>query len=211
MDADDYDGEMEVEPPRPLFSPLSAAEQQGGVRLETRRVPIPPHRFTPLRNDWESIISPLVEHMKLQVRCNERTRCVELRTSEFTSDPGSLQKGVDFVHAYMLGFDVADAVALLRLDDLYVDTFEINDVKTLHGDHLSRAIGRIAGQGGKTKFAIENATRTRIVLADDKIHILGSFANIKSARDAVCRLIIGAPPGKVFNHVRSVAQRGSER
>jgi RNA-binding protein PNO1 len=30
-----------------------------------------------------------------------------------------------------------------------------------------------------------------------KIHILGSFGAIKIARDAVCALILGSPPGKV--------------
>lgn len=182
------------------------------VKLESRKVAVPPHRMTPLRNNWTKIYPPLVEHLKLQVRMNLKTKSVELRTNpKHTTDPGALQKGADFIKAFTLGFDLDDSIALLRLDDLYIETFEIKDVKTLNGDHLSRAIGRIAGKDGKTKFAIENATRTRIVLADTKIHILGGFTHIRMAREAVVSLILGSPPGKVYGNLRTVASRLKER
>lgn len=195
---------------QPTFPKLSAMAAKGG-RVEYRRVRCPPHRYTPLREDWEQILMPLVQYLKLQVRFNTKTRSVEIKTSPHTVETGSLQKGADFVSAYMLGFEVQDAVALLRLDDLYVESFQVTDVKMLRGDHLSRAVGRVAGQDGKTRFAIENATRCRIVVADTRIHMLGSYANIRVARNAICDLIMGAPPGKVYNSMRNVAKRMSER
>lgn len=52
---------------QPLFPQLSAVEA-GGNRTEYRRVRCPPHRYTPLREHWEQILTPLVEYLKLQVR-----------------------------------------------------------------------------------------------------------------------------------------------
>ena len=196
---------------RPRFSPAKADSSLSALRIQSRKVPIPPHRMSPLKSSWPKIYPPLVEHLQLQVRMNIKSKAVEMRTSKHTTDAGALQKGEDFVKAFTLGFDVDDAIALLRLDDLYIETFEIKDVKTLQGEHLSRAIGRIAGKDGKTKFAIENTSRTRVVLADSKIHILGGFSNIKIAREAVVSLILGAPPAKVYGNLRTVAGRMKER
>jgi len=204
------DGEGGTNVQQPTFAKLSAMADRGG-RVEYRRVRCPKHRYTPLRQDWEQILMPLVQFLKLQVRFNTKTRSIEMKTSPHTIDTGALQKGADFCSAYMLGFEVQDAVALLRLDDLFVESFNVDDVKMLKGDHLSRAVGRIAGQDGKTRFAIENATRCRIVVADTRIHMLGSYANIRLARNAICDLILGAPPGKVYNNMRNVAKRMSER
>lgn len=80
--------------------------------------------MTPLKSAWPKIYPPLVEHLKLQVRMNLKAKAVELRTSKYTSDDGALQKGEDFVKAFGLGFLVDDAIALLRIDDLYIEVLK---------------------------------------------------------------------------------------
>jgi hypothetical protein len=52
---------------QPHFPKLSAI-QANRNRVEYRRVRCPPHRYTPLREHWENILTPLVEYLKLQVR-----------------------------------------------------------------------------------------------------------------------------------------------
>ncbi|KAM9316165.1 RNA-binding protein PNO1 [Gastrophryne carolinensis] len=195
---------------RPDFPKISGDKLMGD-KEEMRKIPVPSHRYTPLKENWMKIFTPIVEHLQLQVRFNLKSRNVEIRTCKETSDVAALTKAADFVKAFILGFQVEDALALVRLDDLFLESFEVTDVKPLKGDHLSRAIGRIAGKGGKTKFTIENVTRTRIVLADSKIHILGSFQNIKMARTAICNLILGSPPSKVYGNIRAVASRAADR
>jgi hypothetical protein len=67
--------EEQPEPEQPQFPKLSAAQAaaaSGGSgnrrSSEYRRVRCPPHRYTPLREHWEQILTPLVEYLKLQVR-----------------------------------------------------------------------------------------------------------------------------------------------
>jgi len=166
IDQEELGMDIEADSTVPVFPPLKPHEMTNGI-VQATSITIPRHRLHPLKQHWLAIYQPIVEHMKLQVRFNTNTKSVELRTSEHTGDIGAIQKSADFLRAFVLGFEVEDALALLRLDDLFIDSFEIDDVKRLHGDHLSRAIGRIAGKDGKTKYTIENATKTRIVLADN--------------------------------------------
>ncbi|XP_046654501.1 RNA-binding protein PNO1-like [Daphnia pulicaria] len=195
---------------RPAFPPIKREKLENGV--EIRKISVPAHRYSPLKENWMKLFTPIVEHLHLQIRFNLKNRQVELRTCKDTKDIANVQKAADFVKAFICGFEVEDALALIRLDDLFVDSFEIKDVKSsLKGDHLNRAIGRLAGKGGRTKFTIENVTKTRIVLADQKIHILGSYQNIQIAKRAICNLILGSPPSKVYGNLRAVASRSSDR
>ncbi|MEJ1285588.1 hypothetical protein NN561_016584 [Cricetulus griseus] len=162
---------------RPIFPPLSGERLLTG-KEGTRKIPVPANRYTPLKENWMKIFTPIVEHLGLQISFNLKSRDVEIRTCKDTKDVSSLTKAADFVKTFVLGF---------------------------------QAIERIAGKRGKTKFAMENVTRTRIVLADVKVHILGSFQNIKMARTAICNLILGNPPSNFYSNIRTVASRSADR
>lgn len=66
------------------------------------------------------IFTPIVDHLKLQIRLNLKTKSVEIKTSKFTTDPGAIQKAADFVRAFMLGFDAEVSFGNEWVDNFFV-------------------------------------------------------------------------------------------
>ena len=64
------------------FDKIKVSDLAVGKRDEYRKIPVPRHRSTPLRQNWDSILKTLVEHMKLQVRMNTKRHAVELKVSQ---------------------------------------------------------------------------------------------------------------------------------
>lgn len=65
--------------------------------------------------------------MKIQVKMNNKKRCVEIRNCEETTDISAVQKSEEFIKAFFAGFDLEDSIALLRLEDIYLEQFDIKD------------------------------------------------------------------------------------
>ena len=46
---------------------------------DVRKIPVPANRYTPLKSAWSKLVQPVVEHLKLQMRFNLKSRNVEIR------------------------------------------------------------------------------------------------------------------------------------
>lgn len=67
------------------------------TKNDMRKIQVPSHRYSPLKENWLKIFTPIVEHLQLQVRFNLKTRNVEIKTCSETKDIANLQKAADFV------------------------------------------------------------------------------------------------------------------
>jgi len=194
---------------RPNFS--EAKPENIKQARSKRAVYIPSNRYSALKENWKKILEPITKQLKLQIMYDIKRSTVFLRTCDQTKDIGALQKAAEFIRAFSLGFSIDDAMAIIRTEQLFLESFDVTHVKTLKDDHLSRAIGRIAGSGGKVKYTIENVTKTRIILAGTKVSIMGSYKSIGIARRAICNLIMGSPPSKVYGKMRAIVASSMQK
>lgn len=172
-----------------------------------RSILIPNHKIRHLKQEWIKIYTPIVQLGKLQIRFNHQSRHVELRSCQATTDFGFLERSITYIQAFLDGFKPEDAIAIMKFKDVFTETFHIQEVRKLKSGHLSRAIGRIIGRNGRIKESIENFSRCKFVLQDERVSLLGCQENIKIAKDAIGRLIQGSEPSSIFNKLRIISAK----
>lgn len=63
----------------PLLTSRSVSRPRQVGKGELRKIPVPANRYTPLKENWMKIFTPIVEHLQLQIRFNLKTRNVEIK------------------------------------------------------------------------------------------------------------------------------------
>lgn len=174
---------------------------------DIRQIKIPPNRSAYVRQNWDKIVDPVIRHLKLDIMFDPKQKRILIRKNASTDNPNAITKALDFINAINFGFEIGDSLSLVRLDDIFLLNFDVTDIKTLNGDNLSRAVGRIAGKGGKIKYEIENSTHTRISLMDTRVAIIGQINNVKMAQRTICDLVMGSPANKIHAKLRGYQRK----
>jgi ribosomal RNA assembly protein len=98
--------------------------------------------------------------------------------------------------AFGRGFSFEDALELCR-EDKYFKLIELQDYAR-NRNQLVRIKSRVIGREGKVKKEIERLTGAKIAIYGKTIALIGSEQELKSAEDALIRIISGSKQSNVL-------------
>ncbi len=109
----------------------------------------------------------------------------------------------DVIKAIAIGFAPEKALKLLE-DNIYLDVIYLSGAARNNKD-LERMKARIIGRNGKSREKIAKKTQTNIVIYDESVAIIGRAEDITFAREAIERIVKGAPHSAVFKFVDRIS------
>ncbi|HUV80003.1 MAG TPA: KH domain-containing protein [Candidatus Bathyarchaeia archaeon] len=110
-------------------------------------------------------------------------------------DPVKTLRVAEVVKAIGRGFSPESVLKLLD-DDLLL--FEVISLSHLSQKTLNRVKGRVIGRNGKTRRTIENLADVKISVYGKTISLIGYAYQIRTAHEAIARLIHGAHHSSVY-------------
>lgn len=108
----------------------------------------------------------------------------------------------DVVKAIGRGFEPREAMKLLD-ENFSIFIIEMKEYFSSE-KAIKRIKGRIIGEGGRMKKEIERATQSYLSIYGNTVSIISKLDSIEYAKEAVFKIIDGAPHSTVFNYLAQV-------
>lgn len=163
-------------------------------------VRVPTDRIGVLIGEGGEVRDRLEEITGLTVDIDSETGDVEIQDRD-VDDPLLPLKAADFVKAVGRGFNPDIAFRLIEEHDAYLDILDLTDWVGSKANQLRRVKGRIIGQEGKTRTALEEYTGCKLAIYGKTVSMIGDDVEIRLVRDALEMLIEGAPHSAVYKHL----------
>jgi ribosomal RNA assembly protein len=128
---------------------------------------------------------------------------VTITATPETSDPVLAWKARDIVRAMARGFSPSNALTLVD-EEARLLVISLRDTVGTSPDQLKRVAGRIIGERGRTRRAIEQITEAKISVYGHTISIIGVDPGLEYAARAVNMLIEGSPHANVYKYLESM-------
>jgi ribosomal RNA assembly protein len=122
---------------------------------------------------------------------------VKITGREDTEDPVLDWKAKDIIRAMARGFSPNNALSLIDEDTRLV-IISLRELVGSSPNQLKRVAGRIIGENGRTRRAIEQITEAKISIYGRTVALIGYDPGLQYAQKAVDMLIGGAPHGAVY-------------
>lgn len=159
-----------------------------------------PNKLTFLKNNWMDIYTPLIIN-KMDVRLSLSKLTIDLR-QRIENDPIYLERGSQFIRAILDGLKIIDCLRILN-EEIQVIKFQLEDMRKMNPNTLSRAIGRIVGKNGTTKKLIEECSNCKLIISD-YIILMGTNKEILMAKESIRRLVSGKSVNSVHKNLKNL-------
>jgi ribosomal RNA assembly protein len=114
-------------------------------------------------------------------------------------------KAIEIISAISKGFSPERAYRLLKEDLL--DLLDIRDYAGKSSNSIQRIKGRIIGKAGNTRKTIEDLTGASISVYGHNVGLIGSFEEIRIAREAIKMISKGSSHKNVYNMLQAARRR----
>ena len=117
---------------------------------------------------------------------------------KLNSNPLMQIKAREVCKAIARGFSPEKAFKLFNQEN-YLEVISLTEL--VSDKSLNRVRARIIGREGRIRKLLSKATKTEIVIYGKTVSIIGKIKNIELAKNAVIRIIKGAPHSAVFRYL----------